>query len=129
MNITDLNPNKVYRIHMAGGNAGVDCGILRLSAPSFDGKVIQVLVPEGTWSRTPFPFDSLLLPGVESLSIDAAGGAASVINYEVSFEEYGPWKKGQVINRGSGGSRGTGTRDTAKMGGGSKFDMASFIKG
>lgn len=87
--INDLDPRKIYRIAALLGKGGTDVGILRMKAPSFSGQVIQALIPDGHFGGYIFPFDSLLVTGVETISVDASGGAVSASEYAVAFEEYG----------------------------------------
>lgn len=118
--ITDLNPEKIYRVAGVGGIGGTDVGILRLKAPSFMGQVIQALVPQGKFGMTTLPHDSLVFAGVETLSIDGSGGAANDINYTLYFEEYGDYRGAQngptQINIAGGRSGRYGRRQRGRRG-------------
>jgi hypothetical protein len=89
VNITDLDPGKLYRVAGLFGTGGIDCGILRLKAPSFMGQTLQVFIPQGTFGGEWFDIDSLILSGQETLSVEASGGAANACEYAICFEEIG----------------------------------------
>lgn len=89
ISITDLDPSKMYRVAGLFGVGGVDCGILRVKAPSFAGQVLQALIPEGRFGGYWFDDDSLPVDGKETISIDASGGAANACEYAICFEEIG----------------------------------------